>query len=85
MTMFACYNYADNVLHLCIETHESQTCLTLAKTSSIMEKLSTSLGARYGVKFLGKTKLDFWRNGLWLLFFEESASQTRALSPVSTV
>ena len=59
MTMFACYNYADNVLHLCIETHESQTCLTLAKTSSIMEKLSTSLGARYGVKFLGKTKLDF--------------------------
>ena len=25
-------------LHLCIEIHESQTCLTLAKNSSIMEK-----------------------------------------------
>ena len=35
----ACYNYADNFLHLCTETHESHTCLTLAKNSSIMEKL----------------------------------------------
>ena len=31
MTMFVCYKYTDNFLHL--ETHESQTCLTLAKTS----------------------------------------------------
>ena len=31
MTMLVCYNYADNFLLLCIETHESQTCLTLAK------------------------------------------------------
>ena len=23
--MFVCYNYADNFLHLCIETYESQT------------------------------------------------------------
>ena len=41
-------------LHLCIEvieTHESQTCLTLEKTSSIMEKLLTSFGAKYGVTF----------------------------------
>ena len=37
--MFVCYNYADNFLHLCTETHESHTCLTLAKNSSIMEKL----------------------------------------------
>ena len=32
-------------LHLCIEAHETQTCLTLAKDSSIMEKLLMSLGA----------------------------------------
>ena len=31
--------YADNFLHLCTETHESHTCLTLAKNSSIMENL----------------------------------------------
>ena len=37
--MFVCYNYADNFLHLCTETHESHTCLTLAKNSPIMEKL----------------------------------------------
>ena len=37
--MFVCYNYADNFLHLCAETHESHTCLTLAKNSSIIEKL----------------------------------------------
>ena len=59
MTMFVCYNYADNVLHLCIETHESQTCLTLAKSSCIMEKLLTSFGAQYGVKLLGKKSLIF--------------------------
>ena len=64
MTKSVCYNYTDNFLHLCIETHESQTCLTLAKTSSIMEKLPTSIGAQHGVKFLGTTKLDFWRDGL---------------------
>ena len=28
-----------------------------------MEKLSTSFGAQYGVKFLGETKFDFWQNG----------------------
>ena len=28
-----------------------------------MEKLSTYFGAQYGVKFLGKTKVDFWRKG----------------------
>ena len=49
--MFVCYNYADNFLHLCIETYESQTCLTLAKNSSIMEKFLTSFGAKYGVTF----------------------------------
>ena len=28
-----------------------------------MEKLLTSFGAQYRVKFLGKKKVDFWRNG----------------------
>ena len=37
--MFVCYNYADNFLHLCAETHESYNCLTLAKNFPIMEKL----------------------------------------------
>ena len=42
-------------LRLCIEIHESQTCLTLAKNSSILEKLLTSFGGRYGVgKIYGK-------------------------------
>ena len=36
-----------------IETHESQTCLTLEKTSSVMEKLLTSFGAKYGETFKG--------------------------------
>ena len=48
MTKSVCYYYTDNFLHFCIETHESQTCLTLAKTSSIMEKLLTSFGAQCG-------------------------------------
>ena len=38
MTTFVCYNQADNFLHLCIERHESHTCLTLAKNSPIMDK-----------------------------------------------
>ena len=59
MTKPVYYNYTDNFLHFCIETHESQTCLTQAKTSSIMEKLLTSFGAQYGVKFLGKQSLIF--------------------------
>ena len=47
-------NYVDNflqALHLCIETHESQTFLTLAKQSSITEKFLTSFGAKYSVTF----------------------------------
>ena len=36
--MFVCYNCADYFLHLCTETHESHTCLTLTKNFSIMEK-----------------------------------------------
>ena len=38
-------------LHFCIETHESQTCLTLTKNSIIMEKFLMSSGAKYGVTF----------------------------------
>ena len=49
-----------------------------------MEKLLTSFGAQYGVKFLGKKRLIFGETD-GSFFFEESASQTRALSPVSTV
>ena len=49
-----------------------------------MEKLLTSFGAQYGVKFLGKKKVDLAKRTV-AFFFEESASQTRALSPVSTV
>ena len=55
MTIFVCYVimliFSCRALHLCIETHESQTCLTLAKNSSIMEKFLTSFGAKYGVTF----------------------------------
>ena len=29
-----------------------------------MEELLTSFGPQYGVKLLGETKLDFWRNML---------------------
>ena len=57
--MFVCYNYADNFLHLCIETYESQTCLTLAKNSSIMEKFLTFFRPQYGVNFLKKQSLFF--------------------------
>ena len=53
--MFVCYVImliiSWTVLHLCIETHESQPCLTLAKNSSIMEKTLTPFGAKYGVTF----------------------------------
>ena len=55
--MFVCYNYADNFLHLCIETYESQTCLTLAKNSSVMEKFLTFFRPQYGVNFLKKQSL----------------------------
>ena len=53
--MFVCYVImliiSCTALHLCIETHESQTCLTLAKISIIMEKFLMSFGAKYGVTF----------------------------------
>ena len=46
--MFVCYVImliiSCTALHLCIETHESQTCLTLAKNSPIMEKFFFPLG-----------------------------------------
>ena len=48
-----------------------------------MEKLLTSFGAQY-LQFLGKKRLIFGETD-GSFFFEESASQTRALSPVSTV
>ena len=83
MTKPVYYNYTDNFLHFCIETHESQTYLTRAKTSSIMDL--TSFRAQYGVKFLGKQSLVFGETDCSCVFFEESASQTRALSPVSTL
>ena len=58
MTIFVCYVImviiSCTALHLCIEIHESQTCLTLAKNSSIMEKfLSKRLLEQnmYGVTF----------------------------------
>ena len=60
-----------------------ETYLTRAKTSSIMDL--TSFGAQYGVKFLGKQSLVFGETDCSCVFFEESASQTRALSPVSTL
>ena len=60
--MFACYVImliiSCTALHLCIETHESQTCLTLAKNSIIIKKFLLSFGEKYGVTFR-KTKLDF--------------------------
>ena len=53
--MFACYVImliiSCTALHLSIETHESQTCLTLAKNSIIMEKFLMSFGEKYGVTF----------------------------------
>ena len=49
-----------------------------------MEKFLTSFGARYGVTFReNKARLLAKRNVAF--FFEETASQTRALGPVSTV
>ena len=64
-----------NFLHICTETQESKTCFTIAKNSSIMEKLLTSFGAQYGVKFLGKTKFDFWRNGRSLLSLKRARAK----------
>ena len=40
-----------------------------------MEKLLTSFGAQYGVKFLGKTKFDFWRNGRSLLSLKRARAK----------
>ena len=60
-------------LHLCIETHERQTCLTLAKNPSIIEKLLTSLREKYGVKF-GENKACFWAKRTVAFFFDKSAS-----------
>ena len=51
--MFVCYVImliiSCTALHLCIETHESQTCLTQGKKPSIMEKFLTPFAAKYGV------------------------------------
>ena len=53
--MFVCYVImliiSSRALHLCIETHESQTCLTLAKNSIIIKKFLLSSGEKYGVTF----------------------------------
>ena len=40
-----------------------------------MEKLSTSFGAQYGVKFLGETKFDFWRNGRQLFSLKRAQAK----------
>ena len=74
-------------LRLCIEIHESQTCLTVAKNSSIMEKFLSKrlLGqSMYSVTFR-ENKASFLAKRTVAFFFEERASQTRALGPVSTV
>ena len=64
MTMFVCYNCADYFLHLCTETHESHTCLTLTKNFSIMEKLylmvalkSTNCHCIFSLHIVGRTYL----------------------------
>ena len=57
--MFVCYNYADNFLHLCIETYESQMCLTLAKNSSIMEKFFNIFRATIWCKLFKENKACF--------------------------
>ena len=68
MTTFVCYNRADNFFHLCIETHESHTCLTLAKNPPIVEKLflmvalkSTTLHLLPATswKYITSRKVDF--------------------------
>ena len=60
--MFACYVImliiSCRALQLCIETHESQTCLTLAKKLFYYEEIFNVYLATYGVTFRGK-KLDF--------------------------
>ena len=80
--MFVCYVIMliifCTALHLCIETHESQTCLTLAKN------FLTSFGAKYGVTFR-ENKARFLAKRTVAFFFEESGSQKQALGPMSTV
>ena len=53
--MFVCYVIMLIIsciaLHFCIETHESQTCLTLAKNSIIIKKFLLSFEEKYGVTF----------------------------------
>ena len=65
--MFVCYVImliiSSRALHLCIETHESQSCSTLAKKLFYYGEIFNVFLATYGVTFRQK-KLDFWRNGL---------------------
>ena len=66
---------------------KAKTYLTLAKNSSIMEKFLSKrlLGQNmYGVTFR-ENKAWFLTKRTVAFFFEERASQTRALGPVSTV
>ena len=56
--MFVCYVImliiSCRTLHLCIETHESQTCLTLAKKLFYYGEIFNVFLATYGVTFMGK-------------------------------
>ena len=70
-----CYNYADKFLHLYIETHVSK------KNYSIMEELSASFGAQYGVNFFSEQSLILGETDYSFSFFEQSERQTS----VSTV
>ena len=66
--MFVCYVImliiSCTALHLCIETHESQTCLTLAKKLYYYKEIFTVFWGKIWCNILGKTELDFSRNGL---------------------
>ena len=86
--MFVCYVImliiSYRALQLCIETHESQTCLTLAKKLFYYGEIFNVYLATYGVTFREKS-LIFDETDCSFFFFEERASQTQALGPVSTV
>ena len=61
--MFVCYNYAPIIsCTFVLKLMKAQLDKKKKKTILLWETFNV-FRAQYSVKFLGKTKVDFWRNG----------------------
>ena len=74
--MFVCYNYADNILHLCIETHESKRVNPSKKLFYYGGTFNVFRGPIWCQIFRGNKDWFLAKQTIAFFFFDESAKQT---------